>query len=85
MVMGVLKRRFCVYMVGGKGIYLFVLLTCGGCVCSILLLSLAARCWETMLVCMSCMFAFRYAVVTVQGSVGMFVVYQGFLKVRTKY
>ena len=50
-VMGVLRRRFCVDMIGGKGIYLFlvgpgydVLLTCGGCVRSILLLSLAARC-----------------------------------------
>ena len=59
MVMGVLRRRFCVDMIGGKGIYWFlvglgydacagvsssVLLTCGGCVRSILLLSLAARC-----------------------------------------
>ena len=57
-VMGVLRRRFCVDMIGGKGIYLFlvglgydacatatsVLLTCGGCVRNILLLSLAARC-----------------------------------------
>ena len=88
--MGVLRRRFCVDMIGGKGIYLFlvglgydacvrgkfssVLLTCGGCVRSILLLSLAARCWETIVVCMSRMFAFMSAVVTVQGSVGMFVV-----------
>ena len=60
-VMGVLRRRFCVDMIGGKGIYLFLvgleydacagrgrfssgLLTCGGCVRSILFLSLAARC-----------------------------------------
>ena len=46
-----------------------------------LLLSLAARCWETMLVCMSCIFAFMSAVVTMQGSVGMFVVYRELLKV----
>ena len=60
-MMGVLRRRFCVDMIGGKGIFMFlvglgydtyvcrgkfspVLLTCGGCVCNILLLSLAARC-----------------------------------------
>ena len=34
-----------------------------------------------MLVCMSCMFAFMSAVMTVQGTVGIFVVYQELLKV----
>ena len=34
-----------------------------------------------MLVCMSRMFAFMSAVVTVQGYVGMFLVYRGLLKV----
>ena len=46
-----------------------------------MLLSLVARCWETIVVCMSRMFAFMSAVVTVQGSVGMFVVYRELLKV----
>ena len=41
---------------------------------SILLLSLVARCRETIDVCIWCMFAFRSVVVTVWGSVGMFVV-----------
>ena len=57
-VMGVLRRRFCVYMIGGKGIYLFLVglgydacagvsslqCCCLGCVRNISLLSLAARC-----------------------------------------
>ena len=38
-------RRVC------RGKFPSVLLTCGGCVRSILLLSLAARCWETIVVC----------------------------------
>ena len=41
---------------------------------SILLLSLVARCLETISVCMWRMFAFMSVVVTVWGSVGMFVV-----------
>ena len=47
-VMGVLIRRSCVDMIGRKGIYLFVVGlgydACAGCVRSILLLSLAAKC-----------------------------------------
>ena len=46
------------------------LLVCGGGVRSILLLPLVARCLETIDVCIWCMFV----VVTVWGSVGMFVV-----------
>ena len=94
--MGVLRRRFCADMIGGKVIYLFLdglgYDACAGVsslqccwlavgVRNILLLSLAARCWETMLVCMSSMFAFMSAVVTVQGSEGMFVVYRELLNV----
>ena len=40
----------------------------------ILLLSLVARCLETIDVCIWCMFAFMSVVVTVWWSVGMFVV-----------
>ena len=50
------------------------LLMCGGDVCSILLLPLVARCPETIDVCIRCMCVFMYVVVTVWGSVGMFVV-----------
>ena len=50
------------------------LLVCGGGVRSILLLSLVARCLETIDVCIWCMFVFMSVVVTVWGSVGMFVV-----------
>ena len=50
------------------------LLMCGGGVCSILLLPLVARCLETIDVCIWCMFVFMSVVVTVCGSVGMFVV-----------
>ena len=50
------------------------LLVCGGGVCSILLLPLVARCLETIDVCIWRMFVFMYVVVTVWGSVGMFVV-----------
>ena len=41
---------------------------------SILLLPLVARCLETIYVCIGCMFVFMSVVVTVWGSVGMFVV-----------
>ena len=41
---------------------------------SILLLSLVARCLETLDVCMWRMFVFMSVVVTMGGSVGMFVV-----------
>ena len=47
---------------------------CGGGVRSILLLILVARCLETIDVCIWCMFVFKSVVVTVWGSVGMFVV-----------
>ena len=47
---------------------------CGGGVRSILLLSLVARCLETIDVCIWRMFVFMFIVVTVWGSVGMFVV-----------
>ena len=47
---------------------------CGGGVRRILLLPLVARCVETIDVCIWRMFVFMSAVVTVWGSVGMFVV-----------
>ena len=50
------------------------LLVCGGGVRSILLLPLVARCPETIDVCIWCMFVFMSVVVTMWGSVGMFVV-----------
>ena len=50
------------------------LLMCGGGVRSILLLPLVARCLETIDVCIWCMLVFMSVVVTVLGSVGMFVV-----------
>ena len=50
------------------------LLVCGRGVCSILLLPLVARCLETIDVCIWRMFVFISVVVTVWGSVGMFVV-----------
>ena len=50
------------------------LLVCGGGVRSILLLPLVARCIETIYVCIWRMFVFMSVVVTVWGSVGMFVV-----------
>ena len=50
------------------------LLMCGGGVRSILLLPLVTRCLETIAVCIWCMFVFMSLLVTVWGSVGMFVV-----------
>ena len=50
------------------------LLMCGGGVRSILLLPLVGRCLETIDVCIWRMFVFMSVVVTVWGSVGMFVV-----------
>ena len=50
------------------------LLVYGGDVRSILLLPLVARCLETIDVCIWCMFVFMSVVVTVWGSMGMFVV-----------
>ena len=47
---------------------------CGRGVRSILLLPLVARCIGTIDVCISRMFVFMYVVVTMWGSVGMFVV-----------
>ena len=54
---------------------------CSGGVRSILLLPLVARCIETIDVCMWRMFVFMSVVVTVWGSVGMFVVSRPSLKV----
>ena len=48
---------------------------------SILLLPLVARCLETIDVCIWRMFVFMSVVVTVWGSVGMFVVYRPLLKI----
>ena len=50
------------------------LLMCGRDVRSIFVLPLVARCLETIDVCIWRMFVFMYVVVTVWGSVGMFVV-----------
>ena len=50
------------------------LLICDGGVRSIFLFLLVARCLETIYVCMWRMFVFMSVVVTVWGSVGMFVV-----------
>ena len=50
------------------------MLMCGERVRSILLLSLVARCIETINVCILRMFAFMSVAVTVCGSVEMFVV-----------
>ena len=59
---------------GSQGSLSSELLVCGGGVRSILLLSLVARCLETIDVCIWRMFVFMSVVVTVWGSVGMFVV-----------
>ena len=50
------------------------LIMCGGGVCIILLLPLVDRCLETIDVCIWHTFVFMSVVVTVWGSVGMFVV-----------
>ena len=50
------------------------LLMCRGGVRSIFLLSLVARCLETIDVCIWCMFVLMSVVVTVRGSVGKLVV-----------
>ena len=47
---------------------------CGGGVHSILLLPLVARYLETIDICIWCMLVFMSVVMTVWGSVGMFVV-----------
>ena len=57
-----------------RGSFSSELLVCGGGVRSILLLPLVARCLETIDVCIWRMFVFMSVVVTVWGSVGMFVV-----------
>ena len=51
-----------------------VLLMCDGGMHSILLLPLVVRCLETIDICIWSMFVFMSVVVTVWGSVGMFVV-----------
>ena len=58
----------------GRGSLSSELLVCGGGVRSILLLPLVARCLETIDLCIWRMFVFMSVVVTVLGSVGMFVV-----------
>ena len=50
------------------------LLMCGGGVRNIVLLPLVTRCLETIDVCIWRMFVFMFVVMTVWGSVGMFVV-----------
>ena len=57
-----------------RGSFFSELLMCGGGVPIILLLPLVARCLETIDVCIWRMFVFMSVVVTVWGSVGMFVV-----------
>ena len=57
------------------------LLMGGRCVRSILLLPLVARCLETIDVCIWRMFVFMSVVVTVWGSVGIFVVQRPLLKI----
>ena len=57
-----------------RGNFSFELLVCGGGVRSILLLPLVSRYLETIDVCIWRMFVFMSVVVTVWGSVGMFVV-----------
>ena len=57
------------------------LLMCGGGVHSIMLLHLVARCLETIDVCILRMFVFMSVVMTVWGSVGMFVVWRTLLKI----
>ena len=49
--------------------------------CSILILPLVARCLETIDLCIWHMFVFMPVIVTVHGSVGMFVVYQLLLNI----
>ena len=61
------------------------LLMCGRGVCSILLLSLVARCLETTDVCIWWMLVFMSVVEIVWGSVGMFVVYRPLLKILFFY
>ena len=87
-VMDVIWRRLCASMIWGKeicselgkgatteaGSLSSELLMCGGDVRSILLLPLVARCLETINVCIWRMFVFMSVVVTVWGSMGMFVV-----------
>ena len=58
----------------GRGSLPSELLVCGGGVRCILLLPLVARCLDTIYVCIWRMFVFISVVVTVWGSVGMFVV-----------
>ena len=50
------------------------LIMCGGGVRSILFVPLVARCQETIYICLWRMFVFMSVVLTVWGSVGMFVV-----------
>ena len=89
MLMGVFWRRLCMYDLKKddlfvlscasvrrvrRGSFSSELLMCGGGVHSILLLPLVAKCLETIDLCIWRMFVFMSVVVTVWGSVGMFVV-----------
>ena len=56
-----------------RGSFSSELLVCGGGVCSILLFPPVARCLETIDVCIWRMLVFMSVVVTVWGSMGMFV------------
>ena len=85
-VMDVFWRRLCTYDLRKGDLFVLSwarvrrgslsseLLVCGGGVRSILLLPLVARCLETINVCIWRMFVFLSVVVTVWGSLGMFVV-----------
>ena len=89
MVMDVIWRRLCKSVLKKGNLFVLswasvrrvrrgsisaeLLMFCGG-VRSILLLPLVARCLETIDVCIWRMFVFMSVVVTVWGSVGMFVV-----------
>ena len=57
-----------------RGSFSSELLMCGGGVHSILILRLVARCQETIDICIWRMFVFMSVVMTVWGSVGMFLV-----------
>ena len=64
-----------------RGSFFSELLMCGGGLRSILLLPLAARCLETIDVCIWRMRVFMSVVVTVRGSMGMCIVEWELLKI----
>ena len=87
MVIDVIWRRLCVYDLRKGDLFLLSWTRVrrvrlgGGGVRSILLMSLVARCLETIDVCIWRMFVFMSVVVIVLGSVGMFVVQRPLIKV----